>query len=309
MSFDARLAGGMSVFASVVDTGSFVGAAAALDLSPPGVSRAIARLEARLGVRLFDRTTRSVRLTEAGRRFHQHVVPLLAGMEEAASQVSRSASAIAGRLRVNIDPFFSRLILAPRLGAFLERYPELVLDLVSREQPGDLVAEGFDLALRFGPPRASALHARKLLETRILTVAAPAYLKKHGRPRHPSELAGGDHRYIQFRDPQSGRPFDWEFRKGRGVLEYTPQSSVVLNDVGTLHNLLRAGFGIGQTMELGAEPWLADGSLVLLFPDWCDERWPLYALYPHKQLRPAKVGAFLDFVSELSGAKPLKAKR
>lgn len=306
MSFDASLAGGMGVFAAVVESGSFVGAAEALGLSPPGVSRAIARLEQRLGARLFDRTTRSVRLTEAGRRFHQQVVPLLAGLEEAASQASGSANAISGRLRVNIDPFFSRLILAPRLDAFLARYPELVLDLVSREQPGDLVAEGFDLAVRFGPPRASALHARKLLETRILTVASPAYLKKFGRPRHPSELVGGSHRYVQFRDPQTGRPFEWEFRKGRSLFEYTPRSSVVLNDVGTLHNLLRAGFGIGQTMELGAEPYLADGSLVVLFPEWCDERWPLYALYPHRQLRPAKVGVFLDFVSELTGAKPLK---
>jgi DNA-binding transcriptional LysR family regulator len=270
------------------------------------VSRAIARLERRLGARLFDRTTRAVRLTEAGRRFHQQVTPLLAGLEEAAAQVGGSAQAISGRLRVNIDPFFSRLILAPRLDAFLARYPELVLDLVSREQPGDLVAEGFDLAVRFGPPRASALHARKLLETRILTVAAPAYLKKYGRPRQPADLAAAGHRYIQFRDPQTGRPFEWEFRKGRSLFEYTPRSNVVLNDVGTLHNLLRSGFGIGQTMELGAEPYIADGSLVVLFPEWCDERWPLYALYPHRQLRPAKIGVFLDFVSELTGARPLK---
>ena len=307
MSLDARLASGMGVFAAVVDTGSFVGAAEALDLSPPGVSRAIARLEARLGARLFDRTTRSVRLTEAGQRFHEHVVPLLAGMEEAASQVARSASSVAGRLRVNVDPFFSRLMLAPRLGEFLQRYPELQLEIINRDQTGDLVAEGFDLAVRFGEPRAGALRARKLLETRILTVASPDYLARHGRPRHPSELGRGGHRFIQFRNPNTGRAFDWEFRKGRSLYEYQPPNALLLNDVGTLHGLLRAGTGIGQVMELGVEPYLADDSLVVLFPQWCDERFPLYALYPHRQLRPVKVGAFLDFVSALTGTQPLSA--
>lgn len=300
MAFDARLAGGMGVFAAVVDTGSFVGAADALGLSQPGVSRAIARLEARLGARLFDRTTRSIRLTDEGRLFHQQVVPLLAAMEEAAQQIGRSASTVRGRLRVNIDPYFSRLILAPRLGSFLDSYPELHLEVMTSDRLGDLVADGFDVAVRFGVPKDSSVHARKLLETRVLTVAAPTYLSRHGQPRVPAELKRGGHRFIMFRDSYTGKPFGWEFRKGRTVIELEPDSPIIFNDAATMHGLCASGWGIAQMFALGLERHLAEGSLVNLFPTWTDERWVLYAFYPHGRLRPAKVGAFLDFVAQLT---------
>ena len=264
------------------------------------MSRAIARLEARLGARLFDRTTRSVRLTDQGRLFHQQVAPLLAGMEEAASQVGRAAHTVSGRLRVNVDPYFSRLILAPRLGTFLELHPALSLELMTSDRLGDLVADGFDLAVRFGAPKSSGLYARKLLDTRVLTVAAPAYLSRHGRPRIPADLERGGHRFILFRDSYTGKPFGWEFRKGRTVIELEPDSPVILNDAATMHGLCAEGWGIAQMFALGLAPHLADGSLVNLFPSWTDERWRLYAFYPHARLRPAKVAAFLDFVSELT---------
>lgn len=309
MAFDARLAGGMGVFAALVDTGSFVRAADALGLSQPGVSRAISRLEARLGVRLFDRTTRSVRLTDEGRLFHRHVAPLLAGMEEAAVQVGRSANTVGGRLRVNVDPYFSRLILAPHLGTFLERYSALQVELMTSDRLGDLVADGFDLAVRFGAPKDSSLHARKLLETRVLTVAAPAYFSRHGRPLAPGELERGGHRFILFRDSYTGKPFGWEFRKGRTVIELEPESALILNDAATMHSLCAAGWGIAQMFALGLESHLADGSLVNLFPTWTDERWVLYAFYPHGRLRPAKVAAFLDFISQLTGADSLQSQR
>ncbi|MDZ4192084.1 MAG: LysR substrate-binding domain-containing protein, partial [Pseudomonas sp.] len=203
MGFDERTLNGMSVFAAIVDTGSFAGAGEVLDMSQPGVSRALARLEKRLGIRLFDRTTRSVTLTDDGRRLHEQVLPLLTALEEAASSVTAGARVVRGRLRVNVDPFFARLILGPRLGAFLDAHPQLELELITRDRLGDMVADGFDLALRFGEPRTSSLVARKLLDTRILTVAAPSYLKRHGRPEQPQDLNG--HRCIQFRDPETGR--------------------------------------------------------------------------------------------------------
>src|SRR3984885_11097854 len=186
MSFDARLVSGIGVLAAVVETGGFARAAQALGLTQPAVSRAVARLEARIGVRLLDRTTRSVTLTDEGRRFYEHVGPLLSGIEEAAALAAGSSATVRGRLRVNVDPFFSHLILAPRLGAFLERYPEITLDFVTSEHIGDLVADGFDVAIRFGPPATSSAVARKLTETRIMTVAAPAYLERNGRPPRPA---------------------------------------------------------------------------------------------------------------------------
>src|ERR1700735_3714630 len=216
MSFDGRLLSGVSVLASVIESGSFTRAADALGLSASGVSRAIARLESRVGVRLLDRTTRSLTLTDEGRRFYEQVGPLLAGIEEAALLASGSEGGVGGRRRVNVDPFFSRLVLAARLADFLDRYPELSLELITSDAIGDLVAEGFDLAVRFGEPPANSLIARKLIETRVLTVASPACLPRSGRPPRPEELAS--HACIHFRDPVTGHAFDWEFRQDGKVL-------------------------------------------------------------------------------------------
>jgi DNA-binding transcriptional LysR family regulator len=302
MPFDERMLNGMGVLTAIVDSGSFAAAGAALDMSQSGVSRSIARLEARLGIRLFDRTTRSVTLTDEGRRFHAQIVPLLGGLEEAAASAAHGATAVRGRLRVTIDPFFSRLVLGPRLGAFMEQHPDLQLELVTRDTLGDMVADGFDLAIRFGEPRASTLIARKLLDTRILTVAAPSYLKKHGHPVAPADLESGRHICIKFRDPETGYPFTWEFHRGRKRVLVTPPGRLTVNDVGTLHSTCAAGQGIAQILGLGAEALLAQGKVKELFPDWGDERYPLYALYPSRHHPPAKVRAFFDFIVSLTGA-------
>ena len=301
MSFDERMLNGMGVLSAIVDSGSFAAASEALDMSQSGVSRSVARLEARLGIRLFDRTTRSVKLTDEGRRFYEQIVPLLSGLEEAAASASQGASAVRGRLRVNIDPFFSRLFLGPRLGAFVEKHPDLQLDLITRDQLGDMVADGFDLAVRFGQPRESTLIARKLLDTRVITVASPAYLKKHGRPFAPADLEREPHTCIQFRDPETGRPFQWEFHRGKKKILVAARGRLTANDVGTMHGVCLAGHGIAQVLALGTEPLLASGRLIDLFPDWPDETFPLYAAYPSRHHLPAKVRAFFDFIVSLTG--------
>ena len=301
--FDERVLNGMSVFAAIVAAGSFAAAGELLDMSQPGVSRAVSRLEARLGIRLFDRTTRAVSLTEEGRRFHAQVLPLLAGIEEAASTAADGATAVRGRLRVNADPYFSRLILGPRLGTFLERHPELQFELVTQDRLGDLVSGGFDLAVRFGEPGASSLVARKLLDTRIVTVAAPSYLKRRGRPLDPTDLGDAGHECIHFTDPNTGHPWAWEFHRKRRKLEVLVHGRLTVNDVGTLHSACLAGQGIAQIKELGAESMLADGRLVDLFPDWPDERFSLYALHPSRHHPPAKTRAFLDFVASITAGR------
>ncbi|WLI43165.1 LysR family transcriptional regulator [Pseudomonas beijingensis] len=300
MSFDGRLVNGMGVLSAVVDSGSFVKAANALDMTQSGVSRAVARLETRLGIRLFDRTTRSVKLTDEGRRLYEEIAPLLAALEEAATMASGSATAVRGRLRVNVDPFFSRLILAPALGSFMAAYPAIELDLVTREQMGDLVADGVDLAVRFGEQPSSSLIGRQLLQTRVLTVASPAYLKKHGRPLHPSELESSEHVCVDFRDPQTGKPFIWEFHRGHERVSVKTHGRLMVNDVGTMHRICEEGQAVAQVLELGVEAALREGRLIELFADWPDEYFPLYALYPSRHLPPAKVRAFLEFVAALS---------
>jgi len=299
MSFDPGLAGGMGVLSAVVDSGSFARAADSLDMTPSGVSRAISRLEKRLGIRLFDRTTRSVQLTDEGRRFYQEIAPLLAGLEDAANSAADSALTVRGRLRVNIDPYFSRLVLGPVLGEFMGRYPQLQLDLHTRDQLGDMVADGFDLAIRFGIPQSSSLIARKLMEVRVLTLASPAYLQRHGRPSHPHDLEDGQHVCIDFRDSQTGRPFAWEFHRPDEHISVGTSGRLVVNDAGTLYSVCEHGHAVAQMLDLGLTPALKAGSLVELFPDWPDERFPLYAFYPSRHLPAAKVRAFLDFVASL----------
>jgi DNA-binding transcriptional LysR family regulator len=294
MAFDGRLLGGISVLAAVVETGNFVRAAESLGLTQSGVSRAVARLEARVGVRLLDRTPRAVSLTDEGRRFHAQVAPLLAGLEEAASDVAQSAHAVRGRLKVNVDPWFARLVLAPRLSGFLATHPQLSLELLVRDTLGDLVSEGLDVAVRFGEPEPSGLIARKLLETRIIACASPAYLARRGRPRHPSDLEG--HECLLYRDPVTGRPFPWEFHRAGKVVEVKVSGRLVFNELATKLTACAAGHGIAQTIEFGLAPMLANGELVQILADWAEERYPLYAYHLSRHLPPAKVRAFLDFV-------------
>jgi DNA-binding transcriptional LysR family regulator len=304
MTFDGRLFAGVTVLAAVAESGSFVRAADALGLSPSGVSRAVSRLEKRVGVRLLDRTTRSQTLTDEGQRLYDAVGPHLTGIEEAAAMASGSASVVQGKLRVNVDPFFSRTVLASRLPGFLANHPDLSLELIMRDDVGDLVADGFDLAVRFGAPPSGTLIARKLLETRIITVASPRYIDKHGKPGSPEEVRG--HQRIMFYNPVAAKPFEWEFRRGKKVTEIPAEGRLLVSDVETMLGACIAGGGIAQVMEIGVEQSMRDGLLVDIFPDWSDERFPLYALYPSRRHQAAKFDAFVNFCLEsLSTAAPI----
>jgi len=294
--FSSQLLEGVDVMAAVVDTKSFGGAAEMLDMSQSGVSRAVARLEARLGIRVFERTTRSVRLTDEGREFYEQVMPLIAALAEVTGGAAGKAQKVQGRLRVNVDPLFSSHILGPNLGTFMDSHPELEIELRSRDDLGDLVADGFDLALRFGHPQPSSLVARKLFETRVLTMASPAYIQKYGHPNSPLELETHPHRCIMFREPVTGKPFPWEFYQANKMLNVKPQGTITVNDSGTVDSMCLAGIGIAQLFEFGSEKYLASNQLINLFPAWADNFFPLYAYYPSRHHVPAKTRALLDFV-------------
>jgi DNA-binding transcriptional LysR family regulator len=185
-------------------------------------------------------------------------------------------------------------VLAPRLSAFLAAHPLLSLELLVRDTLGDLVSEGVDVAVRFGVPEPSSLIARKLLETRILACAAPAYLARYGRPQHPRDLA--QHECLLYRDPVTGRPFAWEFHRAGKVVEVKVNGRMMFNDLATKLTACAAGHGITQTIEFGLDGLLASGELVQILTNWAEERYPLYAYHPSRHLPPAKVRAFLDFV-------------
>jgi DNA-binding transcriptional LysR family regulator len=293
MGFDARMLTGVGVLAAVTETGNFARAAEALGLTPSGVSRAVARLEARVGVRLFDRTPRSVTLTAEGRRFHAQVIPLLAGIEEAATEAAGAAAAVSGTLRVNVDPWFARMALAPGLPRFLGAYPLLSINLIVSNHREEMMA-GVDVAVRFGPAEGASLIARKLLDTRVLTCAAPAYLDRHGVPSTPHDLA--HHETILFRDPLTRLPFPWGFSRNGKEFDVDVSGRMVTDDPSTAIEACLSGQGIFQSLELGLGRWLRSGELVEILTDWSDETYPLFAYHPSRHLPPAKVRAFLDFV-------------
>ena len=297
MSFDARVLTGVGVFTAVAEAGTFARAAEALNMTPSGVSRAIARLEGRLGIRLFARSPRSVALTEEGLRFHAQVLPLLTSLEEAATQAAGASAAVSGRLRINVDPWFSRMLLAPCLAQFLDRHPLLSVDISVSNHREEMMT-GVDVAVRFGPTEPSSLVARELLETRVLTCAAPRYLKKHGEPRTPQELV--HHEAVLFRDPQTGRPFPWEFHRKGSVTEVPIRGRMTTDDPSTAIAACVSGYGIFQSLELGMGPWFRNGSLKQILSDWSEESYPLYAYYASRHLPPAKIRAFLDFVLEIA---------
>lgn len=299
MPSDSRLLGGLDLLAAVVETGSFVRAGQRVGLSQSGVSRAVQRLEKRVGVRLFDRNARAVRLTDEGRTFHAQVAPLLGALEDAVDGAAGAATRVRGRLRINADPFFASSVLAPRLPEFLGAHPELELDVVVRDHAGNLVAEGFDVALRFGEPEAAGLIVRRLLQTRVVTCASPSYIERHGRPRNPRDLANG-HACILFYDPRTRQPFEWEFHQGAKRITNVPvRGQLMVNDGATAIATCIAGQGIAQFMEIGVRSQLSEGTLVELFPRWRDELFPLHVLYPSRFLPSAKVRAFIDFVTSI----------
>ncbi|TPM39633.1 LysR family transcriptional regulator [Mesorhizobium sp. B2-3-4] len=295
MAFDGRVISNVGVLAAIAEGGSFARAADALGLSRSGVSRAVSRLEARVGVRLLDRTTRAVALTDEGRRLYAEVAPLLTGIEDAVTTTSGTSTAVRGRLRVNVDAFFSRQLLAPHIGTFLSLYPDLSLELVARDQLGDLVGEGFDIAVRFGTPPVSSLVARKLTETRTVTIASPSYLKMHGHPGAPADLV--DHECIQVRDSLTGQPIeDWQFRRADETVEVRTSGRLMITEFGTMLGACLDGVGIARVKAIGIQHLIRQGALVEVLPDWHGESFPLYALHPSRHLPPAKVRAFIDFV-------------
>jgi DNA-binding transcriptional LysR family regulator len=189
------------------------------------------------------------------------------------------------------------MMFASHTGRFLKLYPDISLELITREQLGDLVGEGFDIALRFGQPPSSSLVARKLLETRTITVASPSYIAEHGKPAMPADLAG--HECIQVRNTLTGEPLgDWEYRQGRKSVSVKTNGRLVITEVGTMLGACLAGVGIARVKAIGIQELLDEKLLVELLPDWSGEVFPLYALYPSRHLPAAKVRAFIDFVME-----------
>lgn len=293
---DTNRLGEMDVFVRVVELCGFSPAARALRLSPSAVSKLIARLEARLGTRLFNRSTRKLALTAEGNIFYERCVRILADVDSAEREAAAGAVP-RGRLRVNCNIAFSQWMLVPILPEFLARYPEIVLDLVVSDVIVDLLQEHADVAIRVGPLANSSLIARKLGESRAIVVASPAYLERAGTPRTPADLAGHNLLGFGFSRLIEGWPF---LDENGQVVRIAPQGNALVSDGDTMRRLAIAGVGIARTARFQMEEDLAAGRLVPLLEEYSPgEVEPIHAVYVGQGgVLPARVRAFLDFVAE-----------
>jgi len=284
-------------FAQTAEHGSFSAAARVLGLTPAGVSKNVARLERDLGVRLFHRSTRRLRLTESGERFLQQVDGPLASLQAAVAGLDDRGTDPAGTLKVSMGQAFGRNFLVPLLGAFLERYPRVLPDWHFDNRQVDIVGEGFDAAVGGGFPLASGVVARELAPVHIVAVASPAYMAGRAMPRSPADLAGLDG--IMRRSSPTGRVRPWSLRSRRAeeqAVECRPR--LIFSDPEAIAHAARLGLGVALLPMPFAFAPIAAGELIRLLPGWYSDAGPLSVYYPSRRMLPAKTRAFVEFVSE-----------
>lgn len=286
-----RLAG-FAVFAAVVEAGSFTRAAAALGMTPSAVSKAVGRLEARLGARLLNRTTRRLGLTEAGQSFHDRCLRILAEAEEAERAVSALQRAPHGTLRVNAPVIFGMEYLAGVLPDFMARYPEVTVELSLNDRYVDLVEEGYDVAVRIGRLAPSSLMARKLCDSRHVVCAAPAYWARHGRPAHPAELAR--HPCLLYSYLSTGD--EWRFDGPDGPVGIRVSGPLRSNNGEVLRTAAVAGRGVALLPLFSCWRDLETGRLEPALTQYVSPPGGIYAVWPHDRRPLAKVRAFVDFL-------------
>ena len=293
MAFDGRIVSGITVFVVVAEAGNYARAATNLGLSRSGVGKSIARLEERTGLRLFDRTSRAIKLTDEGRAFLHDVAPLLDRLGEAAAP--STPHAVRGHLRVSADAAFGAYLLMPALPALVERHPKLRMDVLVRDRIDNLLFEGIDVALRFGEPEFRDLDKRLLLESRIVTCASAGYVERHGIPAQPEDMLDG-HNCIRLIDDVSGKPHSWRFLNAAGERrEIEPGCNIVVNDAPSLMAGMRADFGVIRALDFMVADDIRAGRVVEILPEWNRLRWPAYIYTRTRNHRSAGLDAFLTF--------------
>jgi DNA-binding transcriptional LysR family regulator len=284
----------LRAFAAVVERASFARAAEHLGLSPSALSQTIRQLEARLGARLLNRTTRSVAPSASGALLYQRIAPLFRELDAAVAEAREATGRVSGTLRINSLGIAARSIISPRLSRFHHAYPGVVLDIVVDDALTDIVAGRFDAGIRVGGRLEKDMIAVRLTpDLDMVAVASPDYLARRGIPRTPDELAS--HACINWRLQMDGRHYRWEFEKRGKRLEVEVNGPVVTNhaDIGIAAAV--NGLGIAYHFERdGVAEHLTQGRLIQVLADWSISRPGLFIYYPNRQHRPALLGAFID---------------
>jgi len=282
------------VFAAVVEAGSFVGAADALQRSKASVSRQVAELEARLGVRLLHRTTRRVSMTAEGELFHARCAVLLTELDEAEAEITSRHDEAIGQLRINVPVTYGLLRLAPLWGVFMARHPRVTLEITLSDRLVDLVDDGYDLAVRIARLADSSLVSRRLSSTRMVLCASTGYLARHGAPAHPSELA--HHAVLAYALLSTGDTWAFDGPQGNATVRTRPRMRTNSGDTcraAALHDL-----GIILQPDFIVEQDLRSGALVELMPEWRAGELGIHAVYPSRRHVPPKVRLMIDFLAD-----------
>lgn len=284
----------LAVFVRVVEHGGFTAAARKLGTSSSAVTKTIARLEDELGTQLFNRTTRRLAPTDYGQEFYERCVQVLSDLEDAEAQLRRGSAVTRGRIRAVVPFSFGRVTLVPELPRFFERFPEISLDISFSDEAVDLIAEGYDIAVRTGSITDSRLTTRLLTRGPQITFAAPAYLARHGEPQKPQDLR--QHNCIVGRFGP-----EWSFRDAEGrQTKLRVSGNTVINSGDALREAAVAGLGIAQGTWWLVRKDLDAGALKSLLTEWIPEGNPVSVLYPPQRHLPAKLRAFLDFLVEIT---------
>lgn len=289
----------LQAFARVVEAGSFTKAAQTLHLSKTTVTQLIQQLEARLRVKLLNRTTRQVKVTADGAAYYERVVRLLADLEDADTVLSSASAAPKGLLRVDVPSPLARMILMPALPAFHARYPEIQLDMGVSDRKVDVIGDNVDCVLRGGPLSDSSLVARLVGQLQLGVYAAPSYLARAGTPAHPQDLQDTHHRIVGFLRASHGTVAPLTMQRAAEQLVVQGRYVVAVDDGNAYLAAGLAGLGVLWLPQYMAEPHAARGELLPLFDDWRFEPMPMYLVCPPNRHVSAKLRVFMAWVDEL----------
>ncbi len=297
---DAAQLPALAAFAAVARHGSFTRAASAVGVSTSALSQTVRALERQTGVRLFNRTTRRVVLTEAGAQFYEQVRPALAALDSALQSLDENRGEPAGTLRINLSRIASELLVMPHLATFTARYPRIQLEMTLDDGMADLVGEGFDAGIRLGESVAPGMVAVALGgPVRIAVAGSPDYFSRHAPPRTPDELSAHD--CLRYRFATSGAIYRWEFAQAdapRRVFDVETRGSLVTNDLRTMVRAAEQGVGLLHVIEDYVQEQLASGRLVRVLEAWCPEFAGFYLYTAGRAQMPQKVRALIDFLKE-----------
>jgi DNA-binding transcriptional LysR family regulator len=289
----------MQAFVRVVESGSFTKAAETLHMSKTSVTQLIQQLEARLRVKLLNRTTRKVNVTADGAVYYERAVRVLADVDDAETSLSSASTLPRGRLRVDVPSPFARTILIPALPDFYARYPDIQIDLGVSDRMVDMIGENVDCVVRGGELTDQSLMARHIGDLRLGVYAAPDYLNRAGVPAHPRELEDTHHRIVGYRWARTGKLFPMVMQRDGETVQTQGRYVLAVDDGNAYLEAGLAGLGILWLPHYMASKSQASGALVPLFEDWCLESMPMYVAFPPNRHISIKLRVFIDWVVEL----------